>query len=152
VATTAQIIEGDREVIVRSQMERMAKYKERILGFFREADVDKSGTLTWDEFEAHLQDPAVMAYFQALDLDVSQAHVLFELLDNDGSDQVTLDEFLDGCLRLRGQARSVEMNKLLYMCDRVFGRLAAYMKASETNIEAITKKLEVEYAESSEIW
>lgn len=31
-----------------------------------EADVDKSGTLTWDEFKDHLQDPAVMAYFQAL--------------------------------------------------------------------------------------
>lgn len=152
VATTAQIIEGDREVIVRSQMERMAKYKERILGFFREADVDKSGTLTWDEFKDHLQDPAVMAYFQALDLDVTQAHVLFDLLDNDGSDQVTLDEFLDGCVRLRGHARSVEMNKLLFMCDRVFNRLTAYMRASEKNIEAITKKLDIEYAESSELW
>jgi len=45
---------------------------------------------------------------------VSQAEVLFNLLDQDGSNLVSLDVFLAGCMRLKGQARSIDVNMLLH--------------------------------------
>jgi len=123
VATSNQIAADDREAMIKYETERLGRYTERIKGFFKDADVDKSGTLSWEEFRAHLHDPKVKAYFQSLELDVSQAHVLFELLDADGSNQVTVDEFLDGCLRLKGQARSIDLNMLLFMCRKVFASI-----------------------------
>merc|ERR1719469_1204369 len=53
--------------------------------------------------------------FQTLELDVSQAHDFFELLDTDGSNEVSLAEFMDGCMRLKGQARSVDVNMLILL-------------------------------------
>merc|ERR1712176_1600753 len=70
--------------------------------------------LSWEEFRTHLQNDKVKAYFQALELDVSQAHSLFRLLDVDGSHEVGLEEFLEGCLRLKGGARSIDVNMIMY--------------------------------------
>jgi len=131
VATASQIAADDRDAIVRAETERLSRYTERIKGFFKEADLDHSGTLSWEEFRSHLADPKVKAYFQSLELDVSQAHILFELLDVDGSDQVTIDEFLDGCMRLKGQARSIDLNMLLFMCRTGFATILDMLQPQE---------------------
>jgi len=124
--------------LVKYEIARMESYTHRIKTFFDEADVDKSGTLSWEEFEAHLRNNKVKAYFQALELDVSQAHILFQLLDTDNSNSVGLDEFLDGCLRLKGQARGIDMNLLIFMCEKVFSHIGT----TETDIQAIRKMLQ----------
>merc|ERR1712113_712647 len=104
-------------------MARMQQYRQKVELFFREADLDKSGYLNWEEFHRHMQNEHVKAYFEALELDVQQAHVLFEILDSDGSDEVSFEEFLEGCYRLKGQARSIDVNMLvLYskkLCDQI---------------------------------
>merc|ERR1711972_77013 len=125
---------GDREALVKYELRQWQVYTERIKTFFQEADLDKSGTLSWEEFRAHLENQKVRAYFQTLDLDVSQAHVLFELLDADGSNSVTIDEFLDGCMRLKGQAKSIDLNMLLYMNKKVFDQLSIFMRCYEQQL------------------
>lgn len=102
---------------------QLESYIHRIRGFFKQADVQQSGTLSWDEFKSTLEKPKVRSYFEALDLDLSQAHVLFDLLDTDQSGSVTVEEFIEGCVRLRGHARSIDVNKIVYMCERMFDRL-----------------------------
>merc|ERR1719195_1301559 len=84
VATTTEISHQDREALVKNQLIQLKTDMQKIKTFFQEADLDKSGVLSWEEFSAHLQDDNVKAYFQALELDVSQARVLFRLLDVDG--------------------------------------------------------------------
>lgn len=130
VATTTQIAEEDREAQVKYEMARVEKYTGKIRRFFRDADIDRSGTLSWDEFKQYLGDPKVKAWFQTLELDVSQAHNLFELLDTDGSDQVTVDEFLKGCLRLKGQATTVDLNMVLMTCRKMSENVAEFMRWS----------------------
>eukprot|EP00913_Durusdinium_trenchii_P007652 g7189.t1 len=51
--------------------------------------------------------PKVEAYFQTLDVDVTEGAALFNMIDN-GDGQVTLDEFVDGILRCRGPARALD--------------------------------------------
>jgi hypothetical protein len=132
VATATEISSKDREALVKYEMGKWATSTERIKTFFHEADVDKSGTLSWEEFREHLESPKVRAYFQTLELDVSQAHVLFELLDQDGSNSVSVDEFLDGCMRLKGQARSIDLNMLLYMSKKVFDSMQSFMRNQDS--------------------
>merc|ERR1719251_316315 len=99
--------------------------------FFLEADVDNSGTLCWEEFERHMKNKKVMAFFQTLQIDVSQAHMLFELLDTDGSDQVTTEEFLEGCTRLRGQATKTEMSMLMLGLHKLQDQILRLIRRSE---------------------
>mmetsp|Transcript_33643 Transcript_33643/g.50201 ORF Transcript_33643/g.50201 Transcript_33643/m.50201 type:complete len:163 (+) Transcript_33643:2-490(+) len=129
VAATAEISSRDRDVLVKNEMQNQQMYMKKIKTFFQEADRDRSGLLSWNEFREHLKIPKVSAYFRALELDVSQAHVLFRLLDRDGSSEVSLDEFLAGCFRLKGQAKSLEVNMLLYENKRLFAKLSNFMEA-----------------------
>merc|ERR1712039_578258 len=141
VATATEIAAKDREALVKYELRQWQVYTERIKTFFQEADLDKSGTLSWDEFKAHLGNHKVRAYFQTLDLDVSQAHVLFELLDTDGSDSVTIDEFLEGCMRLKGQAKSIDLNMLVYMSKKLFDQLSTFMRWTEHQFAIVNNHL-----------
>merc|ERR1712079_468960 len=95
-------------------MDQLTLYLEKVRTFFSEADADGSKTLSIHEFRKHLDDKNVCAYFHALGIDVSQAEQLFHLLDKDNSQTVSLNEFLAGCMRLRGHAKSLDVNMLLH--------------------------------------
>merc|ERR1712194_262128 len=111
------------------------------MGFFMEADEDRSGMLSWEEFRKHLQNTKVKAFFQALELDVSQARALFQLLDADHSNQVGLDEFLDGCMRLKGQAKSIDVNMLMYKTDKVYKRIQEDLRRLENGVIGRSSRL-----------
>jgi len=134
VTSAQEIASKDREALVKFELKQHEVQTRRIKAFFEEADIDKSGTLSWEEFESHLRNDKVKAYFSSMELDVSQAHDLFELLDADGSDQVTIDEFLEGCMRLKGVARSTELNMLVHMCKKVFKEMMGFMDWTEAKM------------------
>merc|ERR1712129_623616 len=100
------------DILVSSELIRFEMNARKMKEFFLEADEDGSGLLSWEEFEKHLQNPRVKAHFQALELDVSQARALFKILDVDGSDSVGLDEFVSGCMRLKNQAKGLDIRLL----------------------------------------
>merc|ERR1712139_548753 len=77
-------------------------------------DDDGTGYITLDEFEHNLSDERVVAYFNALQLDVSDARTLFRLLDYDNSNEVNIDEFLIGCYKLQGASRTLDMKIMQY--------------------------------------
>lgn len=134
VANTAEISTKDRQAVIKQEISRLTEYARKVRTFFSEADTDQSGLLSWEEFELYLADPHVKAYFQALELDVSQAHVLFKLLDVDESNQVGLEEFFDGCMKLKGGARSIDVNMLLYESGKVSNRLFEFIDFVEERL------------------
>jgi len=150
VKTTAHIYKCDRQVIIEDELGQLNDYTAKIKEFFHEADKDSSGTLSWEEFENYLQDDKVKAYFQTLELDVSQAHVLFTLLDTDESNEVAIDEFVDGCLRLKGQARSIDVNMLLYEIEKMIGKVNSFSNAVSESFRRIERRLGVRYVKGQE--
>merc|ERR1719162_1613245 len=54
VATATEIASKDREAFVKAEMRQWEISTSRIKTFFHEADLDSSGTLSWDEFREHL--------------------------------------------------------------------------------------------------
>lgn len=72
-------------------------------------DFDASGTISLEEIYMHLQDPVVQEFFTSLDIDMSEARSLFQLIDLDDSGYIDFEEFLRGCLRLHGNAKSTDL-------------------------------------------
>jgi voltage-gated sodium channel len=81
---------------------------------FKEADRDESGSLSCAELTEHLTNPRVKAYFAGLDIDPSDAMIIFALIDKDGTDEVSIDEFVDGTMKLKGNAKSIDVLSMMF--------------------------------------
>merc|ERR1712178_320921 len=73
-------------------------------------------------------------YFKIIDVDMSEAKAVFQLIDADGSDSVDPLEFISGCLRLRGSAKAVELSLLMYETKKMNHWLKAHLCVLEQRI------------------
>jgi hypothetical protein len=114
VESAVQSSHNDKQVLVHEQMEKKNEYIQRMSEMFQEMDSDGSGQISQDEFERHLRTEKVLAYFKAMELDVADAHMLFALLDYDGSKDISIAEFRQGCYKLQGRARALDSAIMMF--------------------------------------
>jgi len=84
---------------------------------FEQADTDQMGTLSREEFRVSLQSPSTKAKLESLGLDCDVIEDLFDVLDADGSDDVSEAEMLNGVEQLLEMAKGsglehVDMDEL----------------------------------------
>merc|ERR1719265_1878038 len=94
VDNAMQVKQRDRDNVIQEEMERERRYSNALRDIFAKIDADKSGTLSWEEFKTSLKLGEVRGYFEAMELDITEARELFWLLDNNGSGKVNIDEFM----------------------------------------------------------
>jgi len=81
---------------------------------FKQIDEDDSGVITVDEMDFFLKDPSLKKYIEALGISAEDTHMLFRLLDTDGSKEIDINEFCEGCLKLQGFAKSFDVHAMIY--------------------------------------
>ncbi|CAE7233184.1 CACNA1H [Symbiodinium natans] len=99
----------DKELLAESHMLNKERYYLLVEDLFRNLQSDESGKVTLEDFQDHFNDVEVRAFFHGLDLEPSDAWVLFSLLDDDGSGDIDAEEFVEGLLRLKGPARAIDL-------------------------------------------
>lgn len=100
--------------MVQNILENKESHLRKITTLFAQLGADDSGVITYDMLQEQFGTPAVREYFESLGLDISDAWSFFKLLDMDGGGAVEIEEFLMGCLRLRGNARAMDMAKMMF--------------------------------------
>merc|ERR1712032_51715 len=137
----------DRHLIMQDEEEHRMSYMLTMKHVFEQADTDKSGTLSWEEFETHLKDEHMASYFAVLGLGIMEAKNLFRLLDLDNSNEVSIDEFLTGCFRLKGDAKQLDLASqqqqatLMYENKRLIDRMARFMAYTVEEFEHLKSGL-----------
>lgn len=131
----------DREQVVSLQMAERKRFVEELTGLFARWDYQDSGNCTLAEFKHHLEDEETQALLSSLQIPARDAVMLFELLDADGSGTVDLDEFVTGCITLRGEAKAVHMEKL----GGLSRGIEMHFEKLETGISEDFKKLEANF-------
>merc|ERR1712183_1207456 len=63
----------------------------------------------WHMFEGLLDTSQMKEAFKAINVDPSEAKGLFKLLDMNNSGVVDAEEFLCGCMKLRGPAKALDL-------------------------------------------
>lgn len=118
----------DRDLVVSSMLAKKQDFVSEIQKLFKQIDADHSGTITVEEFENHIQDDAVQAYFAALELETSDAWTFFRLLDTEKTEAIDVEEFVLGCLRMKGAAKGIDLAKLLYEQKRMMRGLQLFVE------------------------
>eukprot|EP00929_Paragymnodinium_shiwhaense_P033340 TRINITY_DN1831_c0_g4_i1.p1 TRINITY_DN1831_c0_g4~~TRINITY_DN1831_c0_g4_i1.p1 ORF type:complete len:716 (-),score=130.09 TRINITY_DN1831_c0_g4_i1:90-2174(-) len=115
----------------------------QMLAFFNECDDDQSGTISWEEFQNHLEHPQLLQFLREIDLHPEHARALFRLLDVEQTGDVDIDDIVGGCMRLHGPATSIDLSTFMREHDRawqVWGEHASFVQNSMT---VVMNKLDI---------
>merc|ERR1740123_950170 len=98
---------------------------------FKHMDQDSSGEITEDEMEFFLTEPSLKSYVEALGISADNTRMLFRLVDADLSGRIDVDEFCEGCLRLQGEAKSIDVHTMIYQVKQFLTRWAEFTEYVE---------------------
>lgn len=110
---------SDRESVIQDQIASKERYVKQFSAIFANLDATHSGELSYEQLAAHIEDEEMQAYFASLDISMASAWDIFELLDDDGSGTVTVEEFTLGCMQLRGHATAIDLAKVMSHLSKI---------------------------------
>lgn len=95
-------------------MKKKTRDVDNLRKIFKHADPDHGGCITKYEFKRWLSDKKVRTSMGVLELDIcpSDVDAMFSMLDHGGDGKISAGEFLQGVMRLRGTAKTVDLMKL----------------------------------------
>jgi len=119
--------------IERSETVKQVQKLNKASRLFKSLDLDGSGQITCEEIMGNLDSGDVQEFFRSIDVHASEAKSLFELMDTsdgEGDGGLDLEEFLSGCMRLQGPARSVDLVRALNELKQAIQVIAHMMPQS----------------------
>jgi Ca2+-binding EF-hand superfamily protein len=106
-------VASDQQEIIREEMERKHEYASRLQQFFHALDDDSSGHITYEEFCSRASDPFIEAWANSLEIEVADITEFFAVLSDHGRLNVDVTRFVEGCIKLKGNARNVDLMDLI---------------------------------------
>lgn len=101
-----------------------------------------NGMLSRDNFEQLLHEPGMVAYLRSISVDAAEADLLFSLIDEDSSGMIDYEEFVGGCMRIRGSARAIDSILLLHEVVETRRDLEVYRHWAEEQMAAIADSVQ----------
>merc|ERR1712039_580290 len=98
--------EGAQRIIKEDKRNELLKVAAKI---FLDADMDCNCYLTREEFEELVDDHMLDDFFRLLGVGNNDAKKLFSIFDDDESGDLSLVEFVGGCLHLGSTARAMDL-------------------------------------------
>eukprot|EP00413_Alexandrium_margalefii_P039299 CAMPEP_0204603214 /NCGR_PEP_ID=MMETSP0661-20131031/57126_1 /ASSEMBLY_ACC=CAM_ASM_000606 /TAXON_ID=109239 /ORGANISM="Alexandrium margalefi, Strain AMGDE01CS-322" /LENGTH=751 /DNA_ID=CAMNT_0051614259 /DNA_START=22 /DNA_END=2277 /DNA_ORIENTATION=+ len=104
----------ERDLRLEKEKEQKKLYVTMLMDLLEEIDSGGTGVITRTELEEAFKSDLVRYSFSVLDIDIADSNYLFDMLDLDGSGEVDMEEFVSGCLRLKGNAKSIDIHTLMF--------------------------------------
>lgn len=115
---TGVFVEGAQRYVIEDRDADLVKHAKQI---FHMLDDTEDNEISWSEFCRHLEEPAMSDYLEVLGLNRTDAKDLFLLFDADRSGVLTLKEFVNSAMQLRGNAKSLDLARMNHS-SRVHGQ------------------------------
>lgn len=110
---TMAVAASDAQKMAMQATKSRQAFADQIKEIFMEADTSGDGTISVEEFKGMLHNPHVGDCFQKLNLEVLEVATLFQLLASDDG-QADYEEFLEGAIKLKNSARTIDIIQLLH--------------------------------------
>lgn len=113
---TMNVASSDDQLMMRQRERAQRLHTKKMEALFALADESGDGLLDYQEFMNILVKPEVKSWLAAQGLDVSDAELMFVLMD-DGDEQISADELVKAASKLKGPARSIDLHNLMMEHD-----------------------------------
>lgn len=131
VERATELAQLDKEMTIMRQMDERKGLVEELRACFRQVDGQENGVISLEQFCSQLKDAKVKAHFQTLGIDVHSARTVFQMLDRKRTGVLTIRDFIEGCMRLRGAAKSTDMIMLRQDVRRLGDMLGTLVRRAE---------------------
>jgi hypothetical protein len=134
------------EVTAYEHLKRM-KHVKKLKDLFNKMDTNGDGELQIEELMVMLEDEEVNKALRDVGIPKTETLSFFELLDLDKSSSLTIQEFVDGCIRMSGEvlmARDITMSQYTLQRDlrKVQDELLQAVQANEKRWETFDTRVE----------
>mmetsp|Transcript_727 Transcript_727/g.1287 ORF Transcript_727/g.1287 Transcript_727/m.1287 type:complete len:628 (+) Transcript_727:35-1918(+) len=133
--------QADKDQLVAEQLRQKDIFINHFRHLFELIDVDGSGDVSFAELQANIEDPQLQAYLAHLNISPTSAWQIFRLLDDDDSGHVTIEEFVEGLLTMKGSASAIDALTIIQDQQRQMKGLTTFMHFMETEMGTVQEKL-----------
>eukprot|EP00930_Biecheleria_cincta_P040232 TRINITY_DN27580_c0_g1_i1.p1 TRINITY_DN27580_c0_g1~~TRINITY_DN27580_c0_g1_i1.p1 ORF type:complete len:570 (+),score=100.10 TRINITY_DN27580_c0_g1_i1:56-1765(+) len=104
----------DKAAILEERKQQKRKWVERFRHVFSMMDEDHSGYISLSELEGFSNQEALRSYLASLDMDFYACLDVWEILDANEDGKLNIEEFVEGLLSLRGNAKTIDLIAIKY--------------------------------------
>lgn len=141
VESTMQFGGKDMQGEIQSQLEKKEEYESSLRCVFEEMDTNGDGQISYEAFTEKLGKPEFWGFLSSLGLEIADADTFFYMLSDHGRKTVTLDQFVAGCIRMRGPAQALDLNDLRVKSERLLDRLSSFARKQTDFADTCVERL-----------
>jgi len=108
---TFKVASSNDDIMIIQRERVTQQHASKMNRLFHQADTNGDGVISKEEFMDLLTDRRVKQWLAAMELQIADGEVLFELLSN-GDGEISPDELVDQVASLKGSARSIDLATL----------------------------------------
>jgi len=105
---------ADREIAIMKQMKKQENQTQTLKDIFDEIDLDCSSEINLQELKNALKSQKLRTFMNSIGINTEDVWTLFMTVDTDGSGEISLDEFVHGCMQLQGPAKGLQVARMSY--------------------------------------
>eukprot|EP00927_Polykrikos_kofoidii_P062535 TRINITY_DN5734_c0_g1_i1.p1 TRINITY_DN5734_c0_g1~~TRINITY_DN5734_c0_g1_i1.p1 ORF type:complete len:658 (-),score=71.51 TRINITY_DN5734_c0_g1_i1:185-2101(-) len=113
VDSAIQLMQRDRDLCTTRALAKNKHLLDDMRELLELMDVDKSGSVSWEEWLLALESSQACTLMSVLGLDVDEGLQMFELLDNDCSGVLSVEELLTSLVRVNSTATALQLDMVL---------------------------------------
>jgi len=114
VNTAIEGAAADKDMATLKQAQHRTAQIAALRDVFQEVSKEQRDTLRLEDLEDALHEDKLGAFMQSLGISTDDIWTLFLLIDVDANGTVDIEEFVSGCMQLRGPAQSLQVAKMSY--------------------------------------
>lgn len=130
----------DHQGFIAEELRRYHEHVRKIKFAFHKIARKNEANLTKDDFEKMFADPEMLAFMGSLEIAPMDLVQFFNILSNNGKTAVDIEQFVVGCMKLKGAARSMDLVVLIDSQKRDSVRLSNIQKQLGS-LQTLIKKL-----------
>merc|ERR1712136_207949 len=114
----------DRHVQLHQEFEENRQLLRNLKEIFNWMDEGGTGCVSLGDFVRILDQQAVRLRFAQVGLDIQDATTFFRILDQNDSEELSIEEFVMGCMRFKGRANRMDLEVMLMDTKKLMRKMA----------------------------